>query len=202
MGETKHKTLGEKPEMCTSAAGDASARSLPLPPGTTHADIAADPSPVLSLRLTPGGRVRKSPQNSWRGEAPRSQGCCPSRRRLRARPTFIHCWRRRRPPPRSPGRGRAGAGGSAASERGAGRCGRGRGGAAPPPLYRAARGALPAPWERGEGRRAGRGGAERRFGADGRSPERFSRAAAVGTLLRGGEPACGRRCHPIVQGGE
>lgn len=78
-------------------------------------------------------------------------------------------------PPTSISR-RAGAGGGAASERGAGRCGRGRGGAAPQPLYRAARGAIPAPWERGEAEEeeeAAGGGSSRRGAA---APEHFRRA--------------------------
>lgn len=172
--------------------------------GKTQASIAAAPSLLPPLPPPEAGAKLCTPTLELRGgggKSPRSPGgcCLPPRRRLPlARPTFIHCWRRPEAPPcyflppTSISR-RAGAGGGAASERGAGRCGRGRGGAAPQPLYRAARGALPAPWERGEAEEEEADG-----GGKLSARCRCSGALSAGTLRRGGEPACGRRCHPIV----
>lgn len=173
--------------------------------GKTQASIAAAPS--LLPPLPPRRPGRNSAHQLWSsgaagGNHRAPQGGAASPRAAAslslAQLSFIVGVARRPPPcyflpPTSISR-RAGAGGGAASERGAGRCGRGRGGAAPQPLYRAARGALPAPWERGE--------AEEEEAADGGGKLsarcRCSGALSAGTLRRGGEPACGRRCHPIV----
>lgn len=187
----------------------------PPSPAKTHTSIAKGPGPApcspfsLVERLTRAGQGCVA-NSAHQLRAPRrAGGTSLPRCRRRAAPTFIHRRRRAPPAPRRPCRGRAGragAGGGAASERARGAAGGAGGGAARPALYRAARGAHPAPWERAraaapgrEGAPGGRVGSSRRGagGSFGWWPRSGSTFGCRRQAPCGGEesrPACERRC--------